>query len=362
MSLSVGIAGLPNVGKSTLLNALTQAGAEASNYPFCTIEQNVGVAMVPDPNLARLNEVLAPEEAVPTSVRFVDIAGLVEGAHKGEGLGNKFLGHIRDVDAILHVVRCFEDENVSHAPGAPDPVRDVKIVEAEFLAADLETARRGRNKWDKEVRSGKGTGKDEKAAFARAVEALEAGAPLAISEFSEKERGFLAEARFLTAKPCLYVANTGEDDPDGKGALPAALRSARGADRVIPVSVRIEEEISELPPEERAEFIKDLGLEETALSLIITGCYRLLDLITFYTIANNKLRAWQLLRGSTASQAAGRIHTDMEKGFIRAEIMTLDDLVREGSRQALHDKGLSHTVGRSHEVHDKDVLQVHFKV
>ena len=362
MSLSVGIAGLPNVGKSTLLNALTQAGAEASNYPFCTIEQNVGVATVPDVDLDRLKEILAPEEAVPTAVRFVDIAGLVEGASRGEGLGNKFLGHIRDVDAILHVVRCFDDGNVVHTTGEPDPVRDVGIVEAEFLLTDVDTALRGLKKWGREVRNGKGTGKDEETAFAHAVEILKAGTPTAAADLTDKESEILADARFLTAKPSLYLANTGEDDPAGEGSLADALRTAKGADYVVPVSVRIEEEIAELPPEERLEFLQDLGLKETALNQVVKASYRLLDLITFYTIANNKLRAWQLPRGGTASQAAGRIHSDMEKGFIRAEVMPHKELVELGSRAALQEKGLIQIVGRDYAVADRDVIQVHFKV
>jgi GTP-binding protein YchF len=358
----VGIIGLPNVGKSTLLNALTQAHAEASNYPFCTIEQNVGVTAVPDPDLKKLEAILSPQETVPTTIRFVDIAGLVQGASQGEGLGNKFLGHIRDVDAILHVVRCFEDENVVHATGSPDPAADVEVVETELLLADLETAERALDRWRKTARTGTTAAKAEQAAFARAVEALGQGTPIHAIELSEEERGILAEPRFLTAKPCLYLANTGEDDPRGQGPLADALRQARGAERVFPVSVEIEEEISELPADEQELFLKEMGLEETALDLVVTACYRLLDLITFYTIANDKLSAWQLPRGGTAAEAAGRIHSDMERGFIRAEVMGLADLLREGSRQALHDHGKIHTVGRDHVVEHQDVLHIHFKV
>jgi GTP-binding protein YchF len=361
MNLSVGIVGLPNVGKSTLLNALTHAGAEASNYPFCTIDKNVGVAPVPDPDLERLESILSPEETLPTTVRFVDIAGLVEGASKGEGLGNKFLAHIREAEAILHVVRCFDDVNVVHSPGPPDPLQDVGIVETEFLLADLETAERTAERYRKAAKSGKGAGKEVEATFARAVEALSSGSPISSLEVSHKEKGILAEACFLTAKPSLYVANTGEDDPAGEGPLAMALIQAKGRERVVPVSVRIEEEISQLSPQEQVAFLRELGLKETALDLVITACYKLLDLITFYTIANNKLRAWQLPDGSTAQQAAGRIHTDMERGFIRAEVMALNDLVEWGSRQALHDHGLIHIVGRDYEVVDKDILQVHFK-
>jgi GTP-binding protein YchF len=360
MALSVGIAGLPNVGKSTLLNALTHAGAEASNYPFCTIDQNVGVAVVPDPDLKKLEEILAPEETVPTTVRFVDIAGLVEGASRGEGLGNQFLGHIRDVDAILHLVRCFADEAVVHSPGAPDPLRDVAIVETEFLLADLEAARRGLERWSKTSKGGQ-VGQREKEVFARAVEALEGGTPMRALDWTEEEWGILSESRFLTAKPCLYLANTGEDDPAGEGPLARALREAKGEGAVLPVSVRIEEEISELAPEEQIAFLNELGLEDTALALVITACFRLLDLITFYTIAHDKLRAWPLRRGGTAPEAAGRVHTDMERGFIRAEVMALQDLLRHGSKQALHEHGLIVTAGRDHVVEDKEVLQFHFK-
>jgi len=378
MSLSIGIAGLPNVGKSTLLNALTSAGAEASNYPFCTIEKNVGVTPVPDPDLLRLEAILAPEEAMPTTIQFVDIAGLVEGASKGDGLGNQFLGHIRDVDAILHVVRCFEDENIAHTTGAPDPVRDVGIVETELLLADLETAQRQQEKWSRAVRTGDKEAKVAEEAFGRVVEVLEKGTLLrdwldvgdgeagadgtAGAGLSNEALAIVREMRFLTAKPCLFLANCDEADPRGEGPLPAALKAHAGADRVVCASVGIEEEISELAVEEREEFLADLGLRETALNQVVRSCYRLLGLITFYTIANEKLRAWSIVQGGTAAEAAGKIHSDMEKGFIRAEVMGLGELVEFGSRGALVEKGLVRTVGRDYEVQNSDILQVHFKV
>jgi len=360
MSLQIGIVGLPNVGKSTLLNALTRAGAEASNYPFCTIEKNVGVTPVPDPHLVRLEQILEPEEALPTTVQFVDIAGLVAGASQGDGLGNQFLGHIREVDTVLHVVRCFEDENVTHVSGQPDPARDVQIVETELLLADLATAERHLENWGRLVRVGE-QGKEELVAFQRAQEQLGAGKPLSALDLTDEERVILAEARFLTAKPSLYLANCGEDDPSGEGSLPEALRQLVGTERVVSAAVGIEEEIAQLSPAEQQEFLADLGLAETALNQVITSSYRLLGLITFYTIANDKLRAWQLLSGYTAPQAAGKIHSDMERGFIRAEVMPLADLARLGSRQALQERGLIKTMGRDYVVQDRDVIQVIFK-
>ncbi len=362
MSLSVGIAGLPNVGKSTLLNALTHAGAEASNYPFCTIEKNVGIAPVPDLDLLLLQEVLAPQETVPAAVTFVDIAGLVEGASRGEGLGNKFLAHIREVDVVLHVVRCFEDPNVAHAAGATDPVRDAGIVETEFLLADLDTVERASRKVANAAKSGKTEDREREATLHHVGEALKKGALVSALGLTDRDRQTVRELGLLTAKPVLYVANTGEDDPRGEGPLVAALRQVKSAERVIPVSVRIEEEISELPPDEQVTFLMEMGLEETALGLVVAACYRLLDLITFYTIANEKLRAWSLRRGRTAAEAAGQVHSDMERGFIRAEVMALHDVLQHRTRQALHDHGLLHTVGRDHVVQDKDVLQFHFKV
>ncbi|MBD3219996.1 redox-regulated ATPase YchF [bacterium] len=361
MALAVGIVGLPNVGKSTLLNALTQAGADASNYPFCTIEMNVGVTPVPDPELLRLERILEPEETVPTTIRFVDIAGLVAGASKGDGLGNTFLGHIREVDAILHVVRCFASADIVHATGEPDPVRDVRIVETELMLADLETAARALEKLERRVGTGDKSAVAERDAFGKAVAILDGGTPLRAADLTPEERARLAPARLLTAKPCLYLANTGENDPRGEGPLPTALREDRGEADIVCVSVEIEEEISELSPPEQAEFLEELGLAGDALHLVINASYRLLGLITFYTIANRKLQAWQLPRGATAPEAAGRIHSDMQDGFIRAEVMALEDLLREGSRHALHEKGLIRTVGRDYAVQDRDVLQIHFK-
>ncbi len=362
MSLQCGIVGLPNVGKSTIFNALTANEIAAENYPFCTIEPNTGVVPVPDPRLDVLTEISKSEKTIPTTVEFVDIAGLVRGASQGEGLGNQFLSHIREVDAIAHVVRCFEDENIVHVDNKVDPIADIETIETELILKDLETAERGQDRWKNKVRTGTGGGKEELAAFTHAIEGLSAGTPIRELELHDNDGRILAEARFLTHKPVLYLANTGEDDPHGEGPLAAALREAKGTERVVPVSIEIEEEISELPVEEQREFIEGLGLDETALDIVVQASYRLLDLITFYTIANDKLQAWQLPRGGSAAEAAGKIHSDMERGFIRAEVMALADLYQWKSRQALHDHGLIHAVGRDYEVQDRDILHIHFKV
>lgn len=361
MALSVGIIGLPNVGKSTLLNALTRSNAEASNYPFCTIDKNIGIAEVPDENLTRLKEILDPEEAVSTSIQFIDIAGLVEGASKGEGLGNKFLSHIREVDALLHVIRCFENENVSHVYSTTDPMRDVEVVETELILADLNAVESLLEKASRALRGGHKDREIERNVFTHCLEGLKSGKPLYQLDFSDEEKIILRNAHFLSLKPVLFLANVDESDPSGTGPLPLALMEAKGRDKVIPITVKIEEEIAELPKSDGAAFLEDLGISESGINLVIIGCYRLLDLITFYTIANNKLRAWQLRRGSTASKAAGKIHTDMERGFIRGEVMGLEELLRYGSRGMLQEQGLIRVVGKDYVVQNYDILQIHFK-
>lgn len=362
MPLSAGIIGMPNVGKSTLFNALTCAGAEVSNYPFCTIDRNVGVAEVPDRKLWELNEILQPKECTPTTIRFVDIAGLVRGASQGEGLGNTFLGHIRDADALIHVIRCFEDESIAHVDGSVDPVRDIEVVATELSLADLETAEKGVRRAEKAARANERGAREMIEVFVKIRDALAKGTSVRNMELSPEETKGLSGESFLTAKPMLYVANVDEDDVHGESECVARMRDAMGAENVLPISGRIEEEISELPEGEQKAFLEDLGLEETGLNRLILAGYRLLDLITFYTIANEKLRAWQIVRDTKAPEAAGRIHSDMQQGFIRAEVMSYEDVVHYRTMAELHRHGLVRTEGKEYEIQDEDVVHFLFNV
>ncbi len=363
MALFVGIIGLPNVGKSTLFNTLTRAHVEASNYPFCTVEPNVGMVEVPDERLARLNALLSPQTCTPTYIRFVDIAGLVRGASKGEGLGNQFLGHIRQADALVHVVRCFKDDGITHVDGRVDPHADIETIETELMLADLDTAELAFAKIEKAARSDMRA--IDQGAFGllkRAIEGLHEGVPISGQDLAGEDFEKVASYRFLTAKPMIYLANVGEDALPSGGEAVDQLREKFGPDSVLAVSGKIEAELLDLEPEDRLVFLEDLGLSETGLSRIILASYGLLDFITFYTLVKGKLQAWQLVAGTLAPQAAGKIHTDMARGFIRAEVVAYDDLVAEGTYERVRNAGKLRTEGRDYVVKDGDIIEFLFKV
>jgi len=364
MALRVGIVGLPNVGKSTLFNALSEAGAEAANYPFCTIEPNVGVVAVPDPRLDRLAELAGSAQTLPATMEFVDIAGLVAGASKGEGLGNQFLGHIREVDAIVHVVRCFEDPNVVHVEGSVDPARDIETIDTELLLSDLEAVMRRRERVAKQVRSGD---KDAKAAaglLERLEEHLGNGLPARSLEVNDQEEPILKGFFLLTAKPVLYAANVSEDDVVDGNAYVVEVRQraeAEGAGVVV-VSAEFEAQLVDLGPEDRAEFLESAGLAESGLARLVRAAYSLLGLITYFTAGPKESRAWQIREGTKAPQAAGVIHTDFEKGFIRAETIKFADYDRLGSETAARDAGAMRSEGKEYTVSDGDVMLFRFNV
>ncbi|MEW6746092.1 MAG: redox-regulated ATPase YchF [Planctomycetota bacterium] len=360
MSLRIGIVGLPNVGKSTLFNALTQASAAVSNYPFTTIEKNVGVVAVPDPRLERLRAVLHPQETIPATLRFTDIAGLVKGASKGEGLGNKFLGHIREVDALVHVVRCFEDANVVHVDGSVDPLRDIGVVETELALADLDHVADLLDARRRKLRGGE-------QGLAALVDLLEhvrewvgTGKAVRTMPLSKEQRNELRALGLVSDKPVVYIANIHEDDPQ-RELWRERLAPATAGAPVLLLAVRFEAECMTLEPEDRELFMKEAGLHESGLAQLARAGVALLDLVTFYTIANEKLQAWHVPRGTTASRAAGSIHSDMEAGFIRAEVASLDALEAAGSWHALRGAGKLRSEGKDHPVQDGDVLHIHFK-
>ena len=362
MALSIGIIGLPNVGKSTLFNALTGDGVEVSNYPFCTVAPNVGTVGIPDPRLERLSEVIQPESTTPTSIRFVDIAGLVRGANQGAGLGNQFLAHVRDADALVHVVRCFDDAQITHVDGAIDPLRDIETIETELLLADLAVMEKAVPSLDKVVRSEpRSTRTHELAACAKVLEGLQRGTGAAEMGLTRKEKDALAPYRLLTARPVLYAANIGEAEADALGPWVDRLVESYGADQVLVVSAQLEAEMTGLSQEERAEFVRELGLEHGGVERLVQAGYKLLDLITFYTLANGKLQAWQLPRGEKAPRAAGRIHTDMEKGFIRAELASCDQLLTMGGWAPLKAAGQLRNEGRDYTIADGDIITFLFK-